>query len=462
MKKFKQCLPIKKERLKSLLQITETLNNEGNECFLIGGSVRDLILGKDVYDYDFATNAKPETVIKLFKKVIPTGMKHGTVTIILDKNNYEVTTYRADGKYIDGRRPESVSFSDSLGEDVQRRDFTINGLAYDIKNETIIDYVHGIEDLNKKIIRTIGDPLQRFSEDGLRTYRACRFSSALNFEIEENTFKAIGKSLEVADKISVERIRDELTKLLQSEKPSIGLENLRLSGLLNLFLPELAHCHDVSQNRFHMYDIYYHSVYSCDAAPKDKPAIRLSALLHDIGKLPTRSPGPTGDFTFYNHEIVGAKLVRRIMKRLKYSNDMIDRVNNLITNHMFHYTDKWTDGAVRRFIRKVGLENINDLISLRIADRKGNGARFGIPAPIGELMKKVDQVIEEDNAFSIRDLHINGTIIMDVFKLKPGPIIGNILHELLDLVLDEPELNEQGILLDKVSEILQQQAIKNS
>ncbi len=454
-------LPIPQDTLKDLLQIASKIRGEGYECYLVGGSVRDLILNSEAFDYDFATDARPETVMKLFRKVVPTGIKHGTVSVILNKKSYEITTYRSDGKYLDGRHPENITFSETLEQDVQRRDFTINGLAYDLMDERIVDYVEGYEDIGKKTIRTIGDPVDRFTEDGLRSLRACRFGAKLNFKIEQATFDAISRTINVTAKVSSERIRDELMKLMETEKPSVGLELMRKSGLLNLVLPELDASFSMTQNRFHKYDIYYHSIYSCDAAPRNKPLIRLASLLHDIGKVPSRKPGPNGDYTFYNHEVIGAKIARKIMKRLKFSNEQIEKANNLIINHMFHYTDEWTDGAVRRFIKKVGLDNIDELIQLRLADRKGNGARCGLPAPIETLMVKIREVIEADNAFTVRDLDINGTVLMEIFTLKPGPVIGVVLNELLELVLDNPELNKQDILIEKAGEILERTTVKN-
>lgn len=442
----------------AILSVIRKFRNAGFECYLIGGSVRDLILGIDIYDYDFATDARPDEITRLFRKTIPTGIKHGTVSVLVEGWQFEITTYRADGKYIDGRHPESVSFSKDLRVDVDRRDFTINGLAYDPESRELIDYVDGVRDIGSRIIRTIGDPVMRFTEDGLRPIRACRFASKLNFVIEEKTLRAIPETLDVVRGVSRERIRDELLKILETEKPSVGIEYLRKTGLLELFLPELAECYNVSQNRYHIYDVYYHSIYSCDAAPPEHPMIRLSALLHDVGKIPTRQPGEDGDFTFYNHEVIGAKMVKKIMKRLKFSNEQIETVNNMILNHMFHYTDEWTDGAVRRFIRKVGLDNIEDLFTLRMADRKGNGARKGLPAPIERLKKRIGRVIEQENAFSIRDLNINGTILMEEFGLTPGPIIGVILNHLLEAVLDNPELNEKERLLSLSREILDRES----
>ncbi len=431
----------------TIISIVKTFRDGGYECYLIGGSVRDLVLGREVYDYDFATDARPEEITKLFRRTVPTGIRHGTVSVLLKGRQFEVTTYRADGTYLDGRRPESVSFSKELRVDVERRDFTINGLVFDPVAGQVIDHVGGVADLREGRIRTIGDPIMRFSEDGLRPVRACRFAAKLEFTIDPGTLEAMKETLHVVKMVSPERVRDEVMKILEAEKPSIGFEYLRESGILEIILPELAQCHGVTQNRYHLYDIYYHSIYSCDGAPREHPLIRLAALLHDIGKLPTRQPGADGDYTFYNHEVVGAKISRRIMKRLKFSNEQIDTVLNLILNHMFHYTNEWTDGAVRRFIRKVGVENIRDLFILRMADRKGNGARRGLPAPIERLRKRIDHVIEQDNAFSVRDLDINGNILMEQLDLVPGPIIGRILNELLESVLDDPSLNNRETLL---------------
>ncbi len=317
-------LKIPEDFQRPLGEFINTFNKNGFECYLIGGCVRDLILGYELYDYDFATNARPEQVMKLFKRVIPTGIKHGTVTVLVKGMEFEVTTFRSDGKYLDGRRPEKVHYADSLDEDVMRRDFTINGMAYDLKKDEVIDHVGGMDDLNKGIIRTIGDPIERFSEDGLRTFRACRFAAKLGFVIEDKTFEAISETLNISALVSAERVREELMKLLSSGVPSVGFECMRKSGLLKLWLPELDSCYEIDQNKFHVHDIYYHSLYSCDAAPADKPLIRLSALLHDIGKVNTRKPGDDGDFTFYNHEVIGARMVKKILRRLKFSNVEIE------------------------------------------------------------------------------------------------------------------------------------------
>jgi tRNA nucleotidyltransferase (CCA-adding enzyme) len=453
MKDVQMKLHLPEQIRKTLRGVAEVFDRAGFECYLVGGSVRDFILGHPVLDYDFATNARPEEVMRLFRRVVPTGIKHGTVSVMIGEHAFEVTTYRADGKYLDGRHPENVRFSKTLKEDVARRDFTINGLAYDVMKDEVVDLAGGLEDIEKRIIRTIGDPYERFTEDGLRTYRACRFAARLGFAIEEETFSAIGRSLAVAARVSMERVRDEIMKLLEAETPSVGFEHMRKSGLLDIVLPELSSCHGALQNKYHMYDIYYHSLYSCDAAPREKPLIRLASLLHDLGKLPTRREGEDGDYTFYNHEVIGARICRRVMKRLKFSNEDTARVLNMVSNHMFHYTEEWTDGAVRRFMRKVGVENLDDLVVLRIADRVGNGMRGGLPQPIRTLMKRIEKVIEDENAITVRDLDIDGHVIMEEFKVQPGPIIGAILNELLELVLDNPEMNTRAALVEKASEI---------
>jgi tRNA nucleotidyltransferase (CCA-adding enzyme) len=453
MKTLQMKINIPGDADREIRSICSTLKSVGHECFIVGGSVRDLILGREAGDFDLATDATPEKVTRLFKRVIPTGIKHGTVSLLFGQRQYEITTYRADGTYLDGRRPEEVRYAKTLEEDVRRRDFTVNGLAYDIERGEVIDHPGGLEDMERRLIRTIGDPVERFSEDGLRPYRACRLAARLGFTIDADTFEAIGKTLGIASMVSMERVRDELMKLLGAGTPSVGLEYMRTSGLMDLFLPELSACHGLMQNRFHLYDIYYHSLYSCDAAPVDEPVLRLGSLLHDLGKVPTRREGTDGDYTFYNHEVIGARMAKKIMRRLKFSNEDTDRVANLVVNHMFHYTDEWTDGAVRRFMRKVGMENLEDLLAIRMADRRGNGLRDGMPQPIKELKKRIAKIIEDANAITVKDLDINGHIIMEEFSVQPGRIIGCILAELLELVLDHPELNTRETLVEKAREI---------
>jgi tRNA nucleotidyltransferase (CCA-adding enzyme) len=434
-----------------VIKVARILHEYGHQAWIVGGSIRDLIIGRPAYDYDIATDAPPERVMEIVKRAIPTGIKHGTVTVLVNRKTVEVTTFRKDGKYSDSRHPDSVSYASTIQEDLSRRDFTINGIAYNPLSSELLDPFGGKKDIKARIIRTIGDPVQRFSEDGLRPYRACRFAAQLGFTIEKKTFEAILKCLDYASQVSMERIRDEFLKIILSEKPSIGIELLRNSGLLRLFLPELLEGYGIRQNKYHRYDIYFHNLYSCDAAEPDY-RIRLAALFHDIGKyyakreVEAKHSGRKS--VFYNHEIIGAAVTRKILQRLKFSNSDIRLITHLIRNHMFHYTNQWTDGAVRRFMRKVGLENIDALFDLRKADRIGNGLKRGESNSVLRLRERIEKIIEEENAITVKDLAVNGYDIMNELNLKPGPIVGRILNTLLEEILDDPTKNNRETLLE--------------
>jgi len=423
--------------------IIRTLKAGGFAAYLVGGCVRDSLLGKTPEELDITTSARPNEVTKLFKKVVPTGIKYGTVTVLLSDGQYEVTTFRSDEKYIDGRHPSNVKFTDNIHKDLSRRDFTINALALDPETGQLIDDFNGQTDLKNKIIRTVGDPLERFSEDGLRPVRACRFAAKLGFEIEPITFAAISRTLKIVKKVAPERIHDELIKLLATDKPSVGFELMRKSGLLGLIMPELEISFGVEQPpQYHKYDVYWHSLYSCDAAPKGFYRLRLAALLHDIGK-----PSCKEGYTFYNHDHAGVKIAEKILKRLKFSNEDIKQITNLIGNHMFEYTCAWSDAAVRRFIRRVGgTENIDDLFALREADAKAMEHEAGWEY-LNELRKRIDKVIAEENALAVSDLKVSGNDVMKVLKIKPGPKVGQTLKALLEKVLDDPKLNDRETLL---------------
>ncbi|MBN1897183.1 MAG: HD domain-containing protein [Spirochaetes bacterium] len=420
------------------------------QVYLVGGILRDILLDRDFdkKEIDLATNAHPDDVKNIFKKVIPTGIKHGTVTVLYKTIHFEVTTFRLDGQYSDGRHPDRISYADTIEEDLKRRDFTINAFAYDLKDHTFIDLFKGLDDLKKGIIRTIGPPEERFKEDGLRLMRAIRFSTILGFKIEPVTFRGIEKSIDMLHHVSAERIRDELVKILQSEKPSIGLELARASGILRIILPELLTGFGIDQNKFHKFDVYHHNLSTCDAAPKGNLAVRLASLFHDISK-PATKQTPQDDSkesTFYNHEVIGAIVTKKILKRLKFSNEIIEKVMKLIRHHMFFYTEEWTDSAVRRFIRKVGLDLLKDLFLLREADRIGGGIKKGNSYHLKKLQKHIDRILEEENAFSLKDLKVNGHDVMKIKNIPPSSEVGTILNYLLERVLDHPEDNEKETL----------------
>lgn len=423
------------------LFIHKTLTDRGFECYPVGGAVRDLLIGRKCTDYDFATNARPEEVASLFRNVIPTGIKHGTVTILHKNWHFEVTTYRIEGKYSDNRRPDEIRYAKSIEEDLSRRDFTINALALDIANRKIIDLFEGMQDLEAMLIRTIGDPDQRFNEDALRMLRACRFASTLGFIVEKSTYDSIKRNASLIMNISHERIRDEFLKIMASPIPSIGLEHLRESGMMQILMPELLEGYGLEQNRFHQYDVYYHNLASCDATAEltDDVDVRIAALFHDIGK--PQSLRNTGDNnTFYNHEVISYHKSKHILRRLKFSNTSIQKILLLVRNHMFHYTEEWTDGAVRRLMRKAD-PFLKELFILREGDRIGSGKKGGNSRIIDQLKRKIDQIIEDENALKTKDLAINGLDIMRIRNIQPSKEVGLILEMLLQKVLDDPSLN---------------------
>ena len=449
-------------------EIARILNMEGFQCFLVGGSVRDSIMGFTPNEYDIATNAKPEDVQRIFKYTIPTGIKHGTILVILDDMHVEITTFRSDGNYSDGRHPDKVEYTASIEDDLPRRDLTINAMAYNVLDGTLIDMFDGMKDIKNKIIRSVGNPYERFTEDGLRIMRAIRFATKLNFNIEKETFEAICHSTGMLTSIAYERIREEFNGILISDNPFRGIELLRKTGILALIMPELMQGFGVSQNRFHKYDVYYHILHTIQAVESLETEeltllVRLAALFHDIAKpMVQKKVSKQEEPVYYNHEVVGANVAKKIMKRLKYSNAEIDFVTLLVRQHMFYYQDEWTDGAVRRFMKAVGIENIKPLLKLREADRLGSGNRKDKESKaIPKLLARIDKIIEEENAITVKDLKINGNDLMKEFNLKPGPIVGKILNYLLDLILDDPSLNDKEKLMEKTKLFLESNNLNN-
>lgn len=439
---------VSSETLSSINYIFQIMSQAGHQCYLVGGSVRDLVLGRDVYDFDFTTSARPEEVMALFPRVIPTGFSHGTVTVLVKNDQFEVTTFRYDGRYSDGRRPDHVRFSDSLKEDLSRRDFTINAMAYDQLTGEFADHYNGLDDLEKNVIRTIGSPRERFREDYLRMLRAVRFASQLNFSLCDDVREAIIESSSFIKNIARERVREEFIKIIMSDSAETGVNLCDETGLLEHVIPDLVACRGVEQNHYHKYDVYTHCVKVLGACKSPHYQIRLAALFHDIGKPASKSfPEEKEEPVFYNHENVSAGIARRILKDLKFSNADIKWITHLIKNHMFHYTPQWSRGAVRRFVNKIGKEYLKDLFELREADRLGNGKRGRACAPIEEFKSLIDDVIKEDSALKVKDLDITGHDLMKAFALKPSPVLGRTLAFLLEKVLDDPSLNEREKLL---------------
>lgn len=438
------------------LQILRRIEDAGFKAYLVGGYIRDIILDRkldkrfDNIDIDIATDAHPEDILNIFNNVIPTGIKHGTVTVVGSKNKYEITTFRVDEQYYDLRHPEKVQYVSDIHQDLSRRDFTINALAFNPFTKELIDDFGGIDDIKRRIIRTVGDAESRFKEDSLRMLRAIRFSTNLMFEIEEETLRQIKKKSELLMSISKERIRDEFNRLLMSDKPSFGIELLRITNVLDYMVPDLAQCYGEFQNDFHLHDVYYHLLYSCDAAPKNI-ILRLAALFHDIGKPISLNEFRTKGIkenVFYNHEVYSEQIAKDFLTNYRYSRYEINTISKLVRYHMFHYTPQWTDGAVRRFVAKVGEDLLPMLFSLRVADRIGNGKNFGYPKILIEFWEKIQQVISENHALKITDLSIDGNDIMQRYKLKPSKLIGKILNQLLEYVLDDNSLNRREKLFE--------------
>ncbi len=436
-------------------KVAEILHNferSGYQIYIVGGVVRDLLLKRSPGDWDFTTDATPQQILELY----PDGFYNndfGTVGIaddVLDKP-YEITTFRTEHGYSDKRRPDKVSWGKTLEEDLGRRDFTVGAIALNAAGK-IIDPHAGQEDLQKKIVRTVGNPVDRFSEDSLRMMRAIRIATELGFVIEEETFEAIKMHAEDLKHISWERIRDELFKILASNFPDEGIKMLYASGLLEYILPELSAAYGVEQKspgRHHIHDVYTHSLLALKYAPTRDPLVRLATLLHDIGKVKTRKVTDSGIVTFYNHEVVGANQSKEIADRLKLSKKQKDKLWIFVRWHQFTVDDKQTDSALRRFIKNVGHENLDDMLALRTGDRLGGGAR-----ETSWRLEKFKERLEEvqHQPFSVRDLAINGKDVMDTLKISSGPQVGKILNQLFAEVEEDLTRNTTEYLLKRVKE----------
>lgn len=443
---------------REIQDFSKAFTSHGYQLYIVGGSIRDYLLGIQNHDYDFTTDAKPREVMRLFRHVIPTGLEHGTVTVLFGDSQYEVTTFRTEGAYLDGRHPSHVDFVGSLAQDLQRRDFTINAFAADCQDGRIIDLHHGFEDLSKGLVRAIGEPRERFLEDGLRILRALRFASKLDFSIEEETFKAMGELKGNLSHVSKERIHDELSKLISSKHPAKGLLLADTSKILDVILPELARTRDIQQNGQHHDTVLVHCIHTCQvAADHEYPFfVREAALFHDIGKWETVVYHEDGN-TYYRHEIVGEKLCAEILQGLKASNLEIDTVSHLIAMHMFHYTSDWSDAGVRRFIKRVGREHIDDVLRLHLCDVEATcgdegvdtstKAQLEVYASIGELEDRIKGILSQGDALSLKDLAVNGKDIMSL-GVPQGPQVKATLEYLLECVMDDPKQNTKKQLTE--------------
>jgi tRNA nucleotidyltransferase (CCA-adding enzyme) len=437
--------------------ICDRLRGAGKRAWIVGGCVRDVLLGKPISDWDVATDALPNELMKLFPKAIPTGLQHGTVTLVVRGRHYELTTLRGETTYSDGRRPDAVHFVDDIVADLARRDFTVNAIAVNPQDGSLVDPFEGRKDLASRTLRAVGKAFERFSEDGLRVLRAARFTATLEFELDPDTFAAIGPTLDTFRKVSAERVRDEWVKTMKAKEPSRAFEVMRASGILGVTCPELLEGVGVEQNKWHSFDVWKHGMACMDACVGD-PVLRIAALLHDVGKPRSRAMSDkTKDWTFYDHDRIGAEIALPIATRLRFSNDERDRIVALVRHHLFHY-DGWTDQAVRRWMKRVGPERIADLYALNEADLVGKGPIFGEAdlAPLIALKAHVEKVLAEGAALSTRDLAIDGNVLIKELGVKPGRIIGQVLEALLEVVLADPQQNEREALLSRAREIIRE------
>ena len=433
-----------------VLSVCRRLGEHGHRAWVVGGSVRDLLLGRPVGDWDVATDARPEQVMRVFRRVVPTGMAHGTVTVMLGDEGYEVTTLRGEGAYGDGRHPSEVVFLQDIEEDLARRDFTINAMAIDVAARRLVDPFGGQQDLRDRRLRAVGQPADRFAEDGLRVLRAARFAATLECEIEPGTLAAMAapSSLDTLRKVSVERVREEWLKAMHAERPSVAFRIMQQTGMLALHCPELGETVGCEQNRWHAHDVWEHTLRCLDACAPD-PVLRTAALLHDVAKPRTRALSPkSNDYTFYNHELAGAQMAETILRRLKFSKADRSRVVELVRHHLICYTPQWTDAAVRRWIRRVGTPRVDELFALAIADSqaKGRDAELSIGA-IEELRIRVADLQHQGTALSRGDLAIDGEALMRELDLGPSRLVGEVLGALLEIVTDDPSKNQTELLL---------------
>ncbi len=441
----------------SVHELLDRLQREGHAAFAVGGGIRDVILGRPALDWDLTTDARPERIQAIFPGSLYENA-FGTVTVrAVDGTAVQVTTFRSDHAYADYRRPDRVEFGERIEDDLARRDFTCNALAWGATaadEPELVDPFDGRADIERRLLRAVGDPAERFAEDALRMLRAVRFAAVLGFEIESRTLAAVRRDAPLAAHLSGERVIAELQRLLDADRPSIGLRLAEETGLLGVVAPPLALQRGVAQNKVPGEDLWDHSVRSVDAAAAAgrSPTIRLAVLLHDLGK-----PATASDGHFYGHEIVGADLAASLLRGWHMPRETVDRVAHLIRHHMFSYDGAWSDAAVRRFIVKVGRGWLDDLFAVREADNVGSG----LPADAGgsaELRARIEDQLAADVALDRSGLAIDGSELIAELDLEPGPIVGRLLDGLVDRVLADPSLNERGRLIGLARELIDEAA----
>jgi len=441
--------------------VVETLERAGHEAYIVGGCVRDLLLGRKPKDWDVTTNATPEAIQALFEETYYTN-EFGTVGVVnasVSDDSYkviEVTPYRLEGRYSDARRPDSVVFSQDIADDLKRRDFTINALAYSPTKGELIDLYDGIKDIEAGILRAVGAPVARFEEDALRLLRAIRIAAELGFAIEGHTLAAIGETAGQLEKISKERVQAEFVRIINSQKPMDAIILCQKLGLLQFIVPELEEGIGIEQNQAHKYDVWEHNLRALQhAADKGWPfSIRIAALFHDIGKPKSRRRDEArGDWTFHGHDVVGARMTKKALENLKFPRETIDLTTSLVRWHMFFSDpEKITLSAVRRIIRNVGPEHIEELINLRICDRIGTGRPKEQPFRLRKYQAMIDEALRDP--ISVGMLKIDGKRLMEITGQAAGPKIGWTLHALLEEVLDDPKLNTEDYLEKRAGELM--------
>jgi len=438
--------------------ILEKLRNGGYDGYAVGGCVRDLLMDRKPSDWDVTTNAAPEKLQELFSESFYEN-NFGTVTVKIDSDDptlkeVQVTPYRIEGRYSDKRHPDEIKFADKLEDDLSRRDFTVNALALSSEGE-LTDLFDGQSDIKNKAIRTVGNPEERFGEDALRLLRAVRFAATLDFDIVDDTFIAIKKNAGWLEAISKERIRDELVKIIESDKAYEGVLLLEELGLLKHIVPELREGIGIAQNLHHIYSVWEHNLLALKYAADKKYSldIRMASLLHDIGK-PKTKRGEGRQCTFYGHDVVGARITAQILERLKFPKDFIEKVSKLVRYHLFYYNvGEVTASSVRRLLANVGPENIEDLLKVREADRIGSGVPKAVPYKLRHLKYMIDKVMNDP--ISVKMLKLNGTELMETIGIAPGPMVGLILSSLLADCLDDPSRNTKEYLAQRAKELIQ-------